>query len=384
MSAHPLAPLRGPLAAAFLAGEWDHDGLVERGRSALDGPAPWLEGVAGEVLAAYHRPPSDRPRELAGFIGQILARVAPPPDGVPPPRARRFFTFEQEMGRRRWPVAELDTLADLAEFLGLSPGQLDWLADVRSMERRVEAAKLRNYRYLWLHRPGGPPRAIERPKARLKASQRLLLREILERIPAHPAAHGFIGGRSARSHAAVHAGQGAVLRFDLEDFFASVRAQRVFGIFRSAGYAEAVAHRLTGLCTNVVPLSEWSSLARPREARAIAAHWRLGTRLAVPHLPQGAPTSPALANLAAFSLDRRVAGLAARLEARYTRYADDLVLSGGPGLASHSARHGPEGQNRGGHPDFGAHLLGRIAWVEHLNPARGEKLRRRFALIDWR
>ncbi|HYN49770.1 MAG TPA: reverse transcriptase family protein [Thermoleophilaceae bacterium] len=293
-----------------------------------------------------------------------------------------------------------------------------------------------------MRRPGGPPRAIERPKARLKASQRLLLREILDRIPAHPSSHGFVGGRSARTQAAEHTGRGAVLRFDLEDFFASVEARRVFGIFRTAGYAEGVAHRLKGLCTNVVPLTEWSALDRPSEAAAIAAYWRLGSRLATPHLPQGAPTSPALANLAAFSLDRRMSGLAEKLGARYTRYADDLVLSGSPGLAGRSARltqtvaeiardegfrlheaktrvmsragrqqvcvivlnehlnvtrksydelkailhnaarHGLAAENRAGRPDFRAHLLGRIAWVEQLNPSRGQKLRRRFAQID--
>jgi hypothetical protein len=59
------------------------------------------------------------------------------------------------------------------------------------------------------------------------------------------------------------------------------------------------------------------------------AHHRLGRHLATAHLPQGAPTSPALANLAAFGLDRRLDGLAAALGARYSRYADDLAFSGG-------------------------------------------------------
>ena len=117
--------------------------------------------------------------------------------------------------------------------------------------------------------------------------------------------------------------------------------------WRRGGYSESSAPRATrrtwptgsrGLCTNVVPLTEWSALDRPSEAAAIAAYWRLGSRLATPHLPQGAPTSPALANLAAFSLDRRMSGLAEKLGARYTRYADDLVLSGSPGLAGRSAR----------------------------------------------
>jgi hypothetical protein len=115
-----------------------------------------------------------------------------------------------------------------------------------------------------------------------------------------------------------------VVRLDLEDFFASVEARRIYGIFRGAGYPEAVAHALTGLTTNAVPAAQWHAMPRPRDPREIAAHHVLGRRLATPHLPQGAPTSPALANLAAHALDRRLLGLGAT----YSRYADDLTFSG--------------------------------------------------------
>jgi len=359
------------------------------------------------------------------------------------PRVRRWFLSEQQMGRRRWPVAELETPADLAELLGLDPGRLDWLADARGLERSVASERLRNYRYAWLPRRGAPPRAIERPKSMLKAAQRRVLREVLDAIPAHDAAHGFVAGRSARSHAALHTRAELVLRLDLEDFFASVTAGRVFGIFRTAGYAEGVAHALTALCTNVLPQARWAELPKPTDPGLIAAHWRLGRRLATPHLPQGAPTSPALASLAAFSLDRRLTGLAAALGARYTRYADDLAFSGDASLGRRAgriaelvaeiardegfllnpaktramprsarqqlcgvvvnehpnvprrdydllkailhdaARNGPAAANRAGHPDFAAHLLGRIAWVEQLNPPRGRRLRERFEAVQW-
>jgi hypothetical protein len=52
-------------------------------------------------------------------------------------------------------------------------------------------------------------------------------------------------------------------------------------------------------------------------------------------------------------------------------------------LLHNAARHGPASQNRAGRPQFGAHVLGRISWVESLHPARGAKLRRAFDRVDW-
>ena len=49
-----------------------------------------------------------------------------------------------------------------------------------------------------------------------------------------------------------------MLGFDLEDCFASVPAGRIYGVLRTAGYPEAVAHAITGLCTNTVPAAVWS------------------------------------------------------------------------------------------------------------------------------
>jgi hypothetical protein len=131
----------------------------------------------------------------------------------------RFPLFSPRMIRSPWPVPRIDTPGDLAERFELDPGQLDWLADVRGLER----------------------------------------------------------------HVARHTARPAVLRVDLEDFFASVTAARVYGIFRTAGYPEAVAHTLTGLCTNACRLDVPAPLSQ---------------RLAAPHLRRArrprrrSPTSP--------------------------------------------------------------------------------------------
>jgi hypothetical protein len=282
-------------------------------------------------------------------------------------------------------------------------------------------------------------RIIAGPKPRLKEIQRRILRHVLEPIPVHEAAHGCVRGRSVASAVGPHAGAAVVIRADLEAYFPTVSAGRVWGVLRSAGLPEGVAHTITGLVTTVVPTAVWRSVTPPADR---AAHARLHERLTVPHLPQGAPTSPALANLVAFSLDRRLAGLAARFGATYTRYVDDLTFSGGPSLRNARSRfitkvaevaqdegfrlndaksvvlgsagrqallgavvndhptlarpgrdalrallhncavHGWRSQARG-RDNFADHVRGRIAWVNGLDPVLGARLRARYDAIDW-
>lgn len=150
----------------------------------------------------------------ARFVELALAD-RPPPDGdSEPPRVRRWLVPEPAMGRRRWLVPELASVGELAGYLGVTDGELAWLADARGLERTVNDERLRHYRYLALARGAGAPRMIEAPKARLKAIQRRLVHEILDWIPAHDAAHGFTRGRSALSHALEHTGQLVVMRLD--------------------------------------------------------------------------------------------------------------------------------------------------------------------------
>jgi RNA-directed DNA polymerase len=427
------------LAGAFLSGRWDAEGVAERGAGCLDRWPPWMSVLGFRVVAAHRSAPIDRREELVSFIESFLAQPPGTQAEAGPPQIIRLLTDTRPPFTPDWPVATIDSVAALAERLELSDGQLAWLADVRALERTVTANKLRNYRYRTLPRRSGLPRVIESPKARLKEIQRWVLHEILDRVPTHDAAHGFVRGRSVISHAQLHTRQRVVVRLDLADFFASITAARVYGLFLTMGYPPAVAHTLTGLCTNAVPLVLWQQIRRPATPALVAAHFWLGRQLAAPHLPQGAPTSPALANLAAFRMDRRLAGLAASWGLRYSRYADDLVFSGrrvmrasalhraaaaiaadegfavnedkssvrtaatrqlvcGVVVNAHpnvtraeydrlkailhnAARDGPGVQNVG---ELRAQLQGRIAWIASLNPRRGEKLRRRFSEIDWR
>jgi len=144
----------------------------------------------------------------------------------------------------------------------------------------------------------GSPREILAPCRSLKHIQRRILARIVAPLDTHDAAHGFRRGRGIATNAAPHANQEMVLSIDLADFFPSISAKRVYGLFRKLGWPQNLASMLTRLTT----------------FRGC--------------LPQGAPTSPALANLIARRLDQRLTGLARRRNLAYTRYADDLTLSG--------------------------------------------------------
>lgn len=170
---------------------------------------------------------------------------------------------------------------------------------------------------------------IEVPKPRLKALQRRVLHGILDLIPPHAAAHGFRAGRSVTTFIAPHVGRQIVLRLDLRNFFPSIGQARVAAVSRAAGYPKPVAKKLAGLCTNTVATDVCLSAPLAREHERL----RLAEVYGRAHMPQGAPTSPALANLCAFNLDCRLAGLARAADATYTRHADDLLFSGGKALA---------------------------------------------------
>lgn len=427
------------LAGGFLgAEEWTRPGLVDAGAVVVGRRARWLGPLARQVLELYPRPPLDRPRELAevvracpsaeraGSAGPVVQPVAP-----------------TRMVGNRWRLVELHDLADVATLLDVDAGELAWFSDPRHWARTADQVALQHYRVSSQPAASGAVRVLEAPKRRLKAIQRLVLDEIVGRIPPHDAAHGFRVGRSVGSYAAPHAGQAVVVRLDLEGFFASVTVGRVYGVLRAAGYPEPVAHCLAGLMTTVLPLRAWQGVPRPADPGLLDAHWRLGRRLAVPHLPQGSPTSPALANLVAFRLDVRLTALAASWGARYTRYADDLALSGGRSwlrgtsrildvvddivrdegfrlnqrktavlpragrqvlgglvvnetprvaraevdalraLLHNCVRHGPSTQNREDRSGFQGYLTGRVSWVAQHDAVRGSRLRAQLEAIDW-
>ncbi|GAB2618386.1 hypothetical protein Aab01nite_32130 [Paractinoplanes abujensis] len=401
----------GTVADALLTTDWQTGKMQIAVRRVTAGRKGWARQFVQFVRRAYPRAPYDRPRELRLFL---QARGGIPRDVV----ARHRLVSATRVVRMRWNTPGLGDLADLAAFLDLDGDALDWFADRREINRHARDERLRHYRYVWL-----PHRLIEAPKPRLRDLQRLVLDRILARVPVHDGVHGFVPGRGVHTFARTHTGRDVLVSMDLRAFFTSVTAARIYGLFRGIGYPEPVAHTLTALTTTRTPVAVLRSAPDPH----------LAALLRRPHLPQGAPTSPALANLCAYRLDRRLSGLAGRFGVTYGRYADDLAFSGtlsaphvtrltaltgriadeeGFRLHPHKTRvrtrsqrqaltglvvntrpavpredydrlrailhnaatHGLAEANRDGHADFAAHLAGRVAWMSHHHPARAAKL----------
>jgi retron-type reverse transcriptase len=203
----------------------------------------------------------------------------------------------------------LNTSADLATAMGISLGQLRFLA----FNRKV--SPISHYIRFKMPKKTGGERLISAPMPKLKQAQSWLLKNILVKIPVHDAAHGFRSGHSIVSNAKPHVGANVVINFDLKDFFPSITYRRVKGLFRSFGYGEAVATIFALLSTE----AEREEVELDNQTYFVATGER--------YLPQGSPASPAITNLLCRRLDCRLAETAANLGFVYTRYADDLTFS---------------------------------------------------------
>lgn len=151
----------------------------------------------------------------------------------------------------------------------------------------------------------GGTRTIHAPQRDLKIMQRKILHRLLALLVVHPAAIGFERGKSIVTNANAHAGTAVIVKMDLKDFFPSISRKRVHAFFKRIGWNQQASDWLTDMCT-----LDGS-------------------------LPQGAPTSPRLANLVNYLMDKRLDGAAKKFGATYTRYADDLTFS----FANDDRRH---------------------------------------------
>ncbi len=433
----PNFSLARSVSIGFWDADWTVDTMVASASRAFKKCKNWLSPLAVRCIVNFDAKPSLA--ELEKFISQDSTfRIAVKVHNVRSVRVGRILG-ERKFVSLQWDLPKIETSRELATWLGIRLTDLDWLANLHPSDPYCEEQLSKHYVCRWIRKRASGFRLIESPKPLLKDAQRKILAGILDRITSHDASHGFCKGRSVVSFVEPHVAKTVCLRMDLQDFFPSITFGRVWGVFRNAGYSRDVAIRLAGICTCATD-EKTLNLSNTGSAEQLD---RLRKCYSRRHLPQGAPTSPRLANLVAHQLDARLHGLATSVQCSYTRYADDLLFSGDKvfdksskrfattvgaivieegfrvrfrktrlmraSQRQHAAgvvinestnlrrskydelkailfnciRFGPESQNRLGHDSFRKHLEGRIQWVKQLNGARSQKLQALFERIDW-
>lgn len=198
--------------------------------------------------------------------------------------------------------------------------ELPYLFLRRTVARRGHA----KYRFVLLKKriPGrSAKRMISIPPPSLAIAQRWLVDHVLRYAPIHPASFAFHPDSSPVQAAEQHPNTKWLLKVDIEDFFHSVSEGTVSAIFARLGFPKLLAFEFARLCTLGLDRGPGKN---PAPHAGLITFYALGYE---GFLPQGAPTSPMLANLAMLRVDTLMARLAEERGLRYSRYADDLAFS---------------------------------------------------------
>lgn len=176
---------------------------------------------------------------------------------------------------------------ELASLMHISP----------SVIKAIVIAPEKFYKKYRKRKSNGKWRRIKQPNRALKGIQAWILRNILDRINPTQYATAYVKNKNIVDNVQDHRFNRYFISLDLEDFFPSISTRRVMKKFSIMGYSDRASFILGNLCT------------------------------CESNLPQGAVTSPALSNLVASQLDRRIGGYASKTNITYTRYSDDITLS---------------------------------------------------------
>lgn len=205
------------------------------------------------------------------------------PPALPSENPLAFYSYHSSKDRLSPASA-----TDIALYIGVSPRLIS------SMMKKPE----RHYRTFEIPKKNGKSRQIKSPRVFLKTIQYWLNDYLLSALPLHPKCMAYIPGESIHDNAARHAGQNYVGCIDIVDFFGSISHDALIGFLSKNGFAIGAAHAISRLVT------------------------------VDDSLPQGAPTSPLISNAFLFEFDVWASKLTEKVGLNYTRYADDIFVSG--------------------------------------------------------
>ncbi len=229
--------------------------------------------------------------------------------------------YAQKLTERNLPV--VFSLEHLAIEIGIQSNYIRILnGDEKGDNYYGYEYKYERYNYFKLRKRNGKYREIMSPAKDLKYIQKWILVNILEKYPLKDSCKGFRKGISIYDNAKVHEKAEIILKVDLLKFYDTITEKRVYGIFKAMGYVENLAYTLAKLTTAKHRLSYWNDF--DEKSKEILSSLIIEKP---PILPQGAPTSPMLANILATKMDYRFEALGRKLNCNYSRYADDLTFS---------------------------------------------------------
>lgn len=167
----------------------------------------------------------------------------------------------------------------------------------KRIEKICDNSKDMTYKMVKIPKKNGKYRVIHIPNEKLKQTQKIVLKNILEKIEISQNAMAFVKGKSIKDNAKNHVNKKYILNIDLKDFFYNIKHKQVYLALKKEGYNDHNASKLAYICTYKG------------------------------HLPQGAPTSPYLSNIICKDLDKEIFDICSKIDASYSRYADDITIS---------------------------------------------------------
>ena len=240
-----------------------------------------------------------------------------------------FITEARKQGHSEEFIAETLSYASVLDEKGL-PVIFDQqhLAFLLMMERKKLKSFIwevsSHYKYFAIKKRSGGLRRIMAPYNDLREIQNWIKEYILDRIDQPAWVTAFAKGRNTATNAKIHEGRKYILKVDIANFFETLGVRRVYRAFCNMGYEKGVSAWLANLCTSKLDDYKYDLLEEQEEVQKLFDELK---RRKEPFLIQGAPTSPALANIICSRLDRRMMGLANRHGFNYSRYADDMTFS---------------------------------------------------------
>jgi RNA-directed DNA polymerase len=170
-------------------------------------------------------------------------------------------------------------------------------------------------------------RTICVPSPGLMKAQRWITQNILAHVPTHDGSVAFSKGNTLYKAVEPHCRAKWLVKIDVQGFFESISEASVYRLFESLGFEPLIAFEMARLCTRAPDDARHEK--EQGESYGVATPYVIEQYVhsVQGHLPQGAPTSPMLANLVCRELDERLAAIAEERNLNYTRYADDLTFS---------------------------------------------------------